>query len=137
MNLNHVSYRMMLAFGSCLLASYLIGCGSGGPPSGTISGKVTLNGQPLSTGVVVFSNAAAGIAADAELNASGEYRLDTPIPAGPYDVAVQPPPPPPPDQLEQAAARPKSPIPEKYLTPETSGLKATIQAGKNTADFAL
>lgn len=127
----------MLALGSCFFVSCLIGCGPAGPPSGTISGTVTLNGQPLSAGVVVFNNTAAGIGADAPLNASGEYRLDTPIPAGPYDVAIQPPPAPPPDQMGQATAQPKSPIPNKYLDPKTSGLKTTIHAGANTADFAL
>lgn len=131
------SRRATLCLGLCLLATCLTGCGSSGPPSGTISGKVTLHGQPLAAGVVLLTNAATGVGASAELTASGEYQLDTPLPAGPYDVAIQPPSAPPPDQMQEAKPRVKPLIPDKYLDPKTSGLKATINAGSNTADFAL
>lgn len=134
MNACFLPHRVIPALGILVCLGWLGGCGSGGPPSGTVSGKVTLNGQPLSAGVVVFTNSAAGVGASASLDERGIYHLPS-IPAGSYDVAIQPPPPPPPEEMPQV--RPKSPIPDPFRDPETSPLKATINQGQNTADFPL
>jgi hypothetical protein len=99
-----------------------------------VSGKVTLNGQPLSDGVVVFTDSAAGVGASASLNERGIYHLPS-IPVSSYDVAIQPPPAPPPDEMPKVL--PKSPIPEPFRDAETSPLKATVNQGPNTADFSL
>jgi hypothetical protein len=124
---------MALAIGVACLA----GCGTSQPPSGTVSGKVTLQGQPLRAGTVQFVNDQLGAGASAALDDAGTYRVTTPLRTGPYEVTIQPPPPPAPHEMGPSASLPPSNIPAKYRDPKSSGLKATIQEGSNTADFAL
>lgn len=131
------SNRAWIVLGLAVCLSWVAGCGASGKPTGTVAGKVTLHGQPLTAGSVLLTNTASGIGASAPLDETGNYQLATPVPTGAYDVAIQPPPAPPPEQISPAKSLPKSPIPDKFLDPKTSGLKATINAGKNTADFAL
>jgi hypothetical protein len=110
-----------------------LGCGAKGPPMGSVSGKVTYKGQPLTTGVVTLLNEKAGSGASGEIDASGIYQIPS-IRTGEYNVAVHQSPPAP-------GAAPKGNwklnIPEKYQTPQTSGLTATVKEGSNTADFGL
>ncbi len=122
----------LAAVSAAMLA--LAGCG-GGQPSGTVSGTVTLEGSPLTAGVVLFSNPATGVGATAELDASGTYQVGS-IPTGEYQVAVQPPPPPAPHEMDQSAG-PRPNVPQQYQDPKTSGLSTTVGPGSNSADFAL
>jgi hypothetical protein len=39
---------------SLLACSFILGCGSSGPPLGAVTGAVTLNGQPLENAQVTF-----------------------------------------------------------------------------------
>ena len=110
------------------------GC-SGGQPTGSVSGTVTLGGAPLTAGVVLFSNQSTGVGATAELDASGSYQIRS-IPTGQYQVAIEPPPPPAPHEMDQSGP-PRSDVPLKYQDLQTSGLSATVARGANTADFAL
>ncbi len=71
------------------------------------------------------------------LDATGTYRVETPLPTGQYEVMILPPPPPARHEMNKAATLPRSSIPVKFQNPKTSGLTATIQEGANTADFAL
>jgi hypothetical protein len=135
MNPRLFSKRVLLLVGACLSIGLLAGCGPQALATGTVSGKVTLQGQPLSAGVVLFTNAKAGTGASAALDASGNYQLETPLVTGPYDVAIQPPPAPPPHEMSKPV--PKSQIPDKFRDARTSGLKTTVNPGKNTADFTL
>jgi len=118
-----------------LTVCWLTGCG-GRAPTGSISGKVTLGGTPLSAGVVVFSNAKTGVGASAPLDASGTYTIES-IATGQYQVAVQPPPAPAPHEMEQASAAPRVSVPQKSQDPKTSNLTATVNEGANKQDFAL
>jgi hypothetical protein len=110
-----------------------------GPTTGTVSGKVTLQGQALPAGVVVFSNTKLGVGASAKLDSTGAYKVDQPLRTGEYEVAVQPPPPPAPHEMPATGAppAPSVQIPPQYQSPGTSGLKATIKEGASTADFNL
>jgi hypothetical protein len=55
-------------------AAVLPGCG---PPTSTVSGEVTIDGQPLDKGVISYSPAeGAGAAATADVE-KGKYRLQT------------------------------------------------------------
>jgi hypothetical protein len=111
------------------------GCGSPALPTGSVSGKVTYNGQPLTAGVVTFINEKAGIGASSEIDASGSYRVAS-IRTGEYNGAIHRQPPKPESPKQDAEAR-KLNIPDKYQAPQTSGLTATVKEGKNTADFRL
>lgn len=135
MQTNGPAARRWLVLGAVVSACWLSGCG-GKTPMGSVSGKVTLGGAPLGAGVVEFSNQKTGVGASAKLDASGAYRIES-VPAGDYQVAVQPPPPPAPHEMTQPAAAPRAAVPPKYQDPKTSGLTATVKEGANTQDFAL
>jgi hypothetical protein len=128
---------VVTVLGLLFFSAGLVGCGPARAPTGKVSGKVTLQGQPLSSGVVLFSNEKLGAGASAKLDPTGSYQLDAPLPVGSYQVAVQPPPPPAPHEMPQAAPPPRTNIPAKYQDPKTSELKATVNEGSNTADFAI
>ena len=107
-----------------------VGCGSDGPPVGSVSGKVTYEGQPLTDGTVTFVDEKIGSGASAELDASGSYQLPS-VRIGEYTVAVHRRPPPPGGKFV------KLDIPDKYQDLESSGLTVTVEEGKNVADFDL
>ncbi|MCD4728467.1 MAG: hypothetical protein K8R46_12440, partial [Pirellulales bacterium] len=73
----------------------LAGCFRSGPTISTVSGKVTVNGQPVTEGVVAFASES-GFAIECKLAADGAYALHSHhgkgIPLGPYKVTIAPPP---------------------------------------------
>ena len=127
------SARMAVLLGLLACVCWHVGCGPSGPPTGSVSGKVTHNGQPLTTGVVTFINEKAGSGASSDLDASGGYRI-TLIRTSEYNVAIHRRPPAP---GEKIIGNGRLSIPEKYQDHQTSGLTATVKEGKNTADFGL
>jgi len=110
--------------------SWSIGCGPAEPPSGSVSGKVMYNGQPLTSGIVTLVNENSGVGASVEIDSSGGYHIQS-IRTGEYDVAVYNRPPPPGGKFV------KLNIPEKYQDLQTSGLIVTVKEGENTADLQL
>jgi hypothetical protein len=56
----------------CVVAA---GCGSGGPELGTVTGTVTMDGEPLDGVLVTFVPVEGGRAATATTDASGKYEL--------------------------------------------------------------
>jgi hypothetical protein len=121
----------------CLVA----GCGQ----PGKVSGVVTLDGAPLSTGVITFNPAVSGPSAYGAIGADGRYELRTGatagLAAGEYVVTV----------AANAAAQ-KQPgagswpgtervlplvTPRKYADREKTPLRATVKAGGQKLDFAL
>ncbi|NLX95633.1 MAG: hypothetical protein GXY83_05605 [Rhodopirellula sp.] len=121
-----------------LFAIALSGCGGERSPSGDVTGTVTLNGQPLSAGEIIFFKEIGVPAAKAKLEPSGAFRLDTGIPVGDYRVAIQPPAEAPPttESAANADATPAA-LPPKYLSETTSELTATVKEGANTFAFEL
>lgn len=110
---------------------------------GRLRGHVTLDGQPVSQGVLVFSNRTKGVHVLATLDADGNYELQMAqgfgLPLGTYQVAVNPPAPtpampgaPPPPPFDATIV-----IPAPYLQPDTSGLTTTVEPGENTFDIAM
>ena len=130
-----LSVRWAVLLGLAVLVAGWVGCGSGEPPTGSVSGNVTYNGQPVTTGVVTLVNDQAGIGASGELDASGRYRIES-IRTGQYKVAIYREPPPPGSGPEVFRSW-KLNIPEEYQDLESSGLTATVSEGENTADFSL
>jgi len=132
-------------FVTSVLVSQILGCGSSGPELGSVTGVITLDGQPLPKVGVVFRPAGSGASpAYGGTNREGKYTLlfsrDTAgAMPGEYEVDLEvtkytk-------SEIEQMKAEGNEPpppvtIPKKYRQPGT--LKATVKSGVNTIDFAL
>ena len=116
-----------------------VGCGSSGKGAmGTVSGKVTLQGQRLASGYIALTSPTKGHAAGAKLDSNGAYTLPESLPAGEYVVTVIPPPVEgSPLSAPAGGQPPKSDIPQKYRSEAKTDLKFTVKAGANTANFDL
>ncbi len=125
---------------SLVLLACLAGCGS--EFGATASGVVTLDGEPVTPGLVTFApETSEGIPSTSDLDSSGGFELQTNkklgLAPGTYRVSVQAFRPP--DLAEgQRTMRPSEPlVPEKYFQVTTSGLAYTVEAGSNTIDIEL
>lgn len=142
----------------CALVSLLLvfsGCNKSSlsGPTGTVTGKVTYNGEPVPAGCsVVFMHQETSTPASGVTSADGTYSLsmrgEPKALVGEYKVSVSPPTSS--DQVdessagyeaamtgEEAAQAPTAPFPDKYLLPETSGLTFTVNEGPNTFDVEM
>ncbi len=122
----------------CLLSA---GAGCSGGKAGlvmaSVSGKVTLGGQPVSGLMLNFESPKTGQAASATLSPAGEYEIAdvavdeyvvTLSSAAMNEEAVEP----------TAVKQPEKPaFPPKYQSPATSDLKATVGRGRNEVNFEL
>jgi hypothetical protein len=71
--------RRFISAAACCLAAALAGCGPAGSPfpSAKVSGKVTLDGQPVEKGTINFMPVGGGQArADSDEIAAGAYAID-------------------------------------------------------------
>jgi hypothetical protein len=126
--------RRWFVLGSIAL---LAGCGGGKGLTAKVSGKVTLDNQPLTKGDVTFSPTTPdGQIAYGTIDSSGNYTLktggDTGIKPGEYEVSVR--------ATGEPPASDKPPpllTPEKYADPKKSGWKFTVKAGSNTFDLPM
>lgn len=129
-----------------VLGTLLAGCG-GEPKRLPAAGVVTLDGQPVADAGVLFIPTDPGPAATGTTDASGRFRLTCAGKAGAiaghYRVAIS----------KQASAgngdtgpMPAMPaknlvakwiVPQKYGTPDTSGLEATVSSEQYEFTFAL
>ncbi|MCA9116218.1 MAG: hypothetical protein KDA79_14130 [Planctomycetaceae bacterium] len=130
--------RHLTSLAVALLFSLLaMGCGGGAEatPTGEVSGKVTVNGEPLTQGQVNFISAEKGVGGTGELQEDGTYKLDGPLPVGEYKVYISfniaP------SQLGTAAEDVLKLVPEKYQTQQTSDLSAKVEADRTEYDFAI
>jgi hypothetical protein len=123
-----------------------IGCAGGDKPA-SVSGKVTYNGKPVTSGTVVLIGEGKNSDPGA-VQADGTYAIAR-APLGRVKVAFDNPPP--------VQSRPASPAqkndpefqeqaqeaaryvktPEKYKDPDQSGLSFELRRGKNTCDIDL
>lgn len=111
-----------------VVAVVLPGCGRRFPMA-EVSGKVTLDGEPLSDATVMFVPEK-GFAAAGTLQPDGTFRLISGRPGdgaviGSHKVAVMP------------ADPEKAHFPKKYMNAETSGFAVEVKAGKNRFEFDL
>jgi hypothetical protein len=116
----------------CLLA--LTGCGA---YESSVSGIVTLDGNPLKSGTVVFYPVGGGgAAAYGSVQADGSYTLDTGasggLAAGEYVVTVVATTGPQPGALFG-----KLLTPERYGNAKTTDLKFSVKTGGNKIDLPL
>lgn len=126
--MKHVQHRTAATI-ACLLIA-IAGCGQPPDPHIPVSGKVTLAGEPLKTGTIVFiPNAAADNGSSEEargLIREGAYSLNVgerlgALP-GNYKVAIYA------TDATDSTKLPLSLIDEKYNDPDRSGLKAEVRA---------
>ena len=136
-----------LAVGCLLTAVLLCGCAKEGMPRGTVTGKVTLAGIPVSPATIRFENAAAGIALAAEIGPDGAYEVrtykDIGLPPGSYKVAIAPGSMKAPANIPLAGSEAAPPLgtpafAAKFHSTETSGLEIDVKEGENPPfDFDL
>jgi hypothetical protein len=125
-------YRLGLSVCLAALALAAAGCG---PSQATVSGKVTMQGKPVTAGTVLFVGGDNQIGTG-KLDGEGRYVAPS-VPMGSVKVAVQTLRP---EQVTGAEAnRPKDapplpsrltnlvPVPQKYADPETSGLTCDVK----------
>lgn len=116
-----------------LILLLLAGCNA---RESAVTGKVTIDGAPLTTGTVVFYPTGEGAAAYGSIQPDGTYKLDTGasggLVAGDYVVTVV------------ATTKPqpgfefgKVITPVRYNKVETSDLKFTVKSGSNRIDLAM
>jgi len=137
-----------------LVALAHVGCGGQkGVPVAKVRGTITYRGQPVAKASISFIPEQAGtVPALAVTDETGSYTLGTyaakdGAPVGPCRVAISltgPSPPLPPHLAAAEAAAetlrmPGKPlIPQKYFSPDTSGLRVEVLSGKdNVFNFDL
>jgi len=142
--------RLRLARALCGVSLALFvgvsGCNKSSGPQNSVSGKVTLNGEPVS-GLVSFIGA--GKTETAPSNpADGAYLIPNP-PTGQVKITVKPMPGEEPGKklvapkdlsgadVSGSSAKKGVPPPAKYGSPATSGLATEIKPGKQTYDIPL
>jgi hypothetical protein len=142
------------------------GCGPSGPRVQYVAGTVILDGSPLAAATVIFRPKSGGSPGAGITDAQGRYVLATPgfkpgsgVLAGDYGVLIRKYTsveeslgPSPSDPLAMAewqakanaleaqwatAGGPPALAPVRYASDATSGLSATVVAGRNTLDFSL
>ena len=149
--------RLFVVLALCPCLAAFVGCSGSGlsGPTGTVSGKVTYNGNPVPAGcTVTFVHDETSLAAAGQTGADGSYTLQMQgggdVPAGAYKISVGPPAAAGgagPDNPEAYAASMESggdasadtgtPFPDKYLLPGTSGLTFTVKEGPNSYDVEM
>lgn len=154
--------RLLVLQAGLLLAVVATCVGCGKPADGffgqrgTVSGKVTLSGEPLPAGCqVLFMATKGGFIASAPVRPDGafqlEYRVPQGLPVGDYVVQITPPagsagaaladPVAMAEKMMELSAKSKPasglPFPDRYASTATSGLAFTVQPGANTFELSL
>ena len=125
-----------------LLLIGLVGCQKGPPEIASLTGKVTLDGKPLSVGIVSVVSGDDVTRGSARIAADGTYSI-VGAPVGPVKLSVSTEDdkiiyPEPGSGSTKERPNPKYvAIPKKYEKFETSGLETTIPKGKGTYDVVL
>jgi len=129
-----------------LMCSLAAGCAK---PKGSISGKVTYQGKPLTTGFVTFTPEK-GPAVNSPIYGEGKYRVES-VPVGAAKISVTAVSATSTETLRKVS-NPKDPkemmkalkpestgtkIPSTYNDPDKSGLTYTVQQGPQEHDIQL
>lgn len=131
---------LRLVIGLLVVSPALLGCGGKGG-MGTVSGKVTLDGQPLADGLITFVPADGNSPTAGGKIKDGVYSVQAST--GSQKVVI--------NASKVTGSRkayaddPNSPVitttkeilPEKYSSAPTTELKVEVKGGSNTANFDL
>ena len=128
--------RRLFALSIVLGAFILVGCGPAAVPSGTVTGTVNLEGEPVAAGEITFISSD-GFSAAAPIT-GGQFKLEDAVPVGKYSIGIMPP------ELTEAPGEggdeveaPTSSVPAGYDMPGTSGLSHDVTEGANTVTIEL
>lgn len=130
--------RIVFCCAALVAVTLLTGCGGttvASKPMGTVSGTVTLKGEPLTDCRVNYISEQLGASAGGDLTEEGSFTLDGPIPAGSYSVFISLP-----SEFTPAQAQSNkglSQVPKKYLGSSSTDLKAEVSEGESSHDFDL
>lgn len=121
------------------LTALTLGCNE---RAATVYGSVTLNGEPLTQGMVTFHPQGAGRPGYGPIAVDGSYSIHTSdgdgIAPGRYEVTVVALQPPTPAADPYGMPSPGESItPRRYASAQTSDLTADVRAGANRLDFSL
>jgi hypothetical protein len=128
---------------AALLAGTVLSASCTGSATGTVKGKITVNGQPLPDGLITFESEVGNKDPFSAAVKDGAYETG-PIPVGLCKVSV----------IQNKVPRPAAPgndlvpvanprdraavtVPPKYGRSDTSGLTFDVKAGPNTFDKDL
>jgi hypothetical protein len=125
---------------SCLALCCLVGCGS--EFGATAEGVVTLDGKPISPGLITFApEGPSEVPAVSDLDPNGRFVLTTNkkpgVKPGKYRVAIQAFRPPDVPEGQRTMKPSEKLVPEKYFDVNTSGLEFTVAPGTNTIPVEL
>jgi hypothetical protein len=126
--------RALASLSVLTLLTLVLGCGKGF--DATVTGKVTVDGQPLTKGDVTFAPQGSGRVAYGAIDATGNYVIKTGegegVPPGEYGVTIVAT-----GVAKDSFTPPPLLTPQKYSDVKTSGLTASVKPGKNTFDYHL
>lgn len=120
------SWRGALLAASCM-GAILVGCGPKpvvDENRTSISGVVTLNGEPLKAGKIRFDSKDTGRGTSASIRSEGRYSTNR-VPLGENIVTIDT------EVLQFGSPHLYTKIPEKYADPSRSGLSVDVQPGTN------
>lgn len=130
--------------GPCLMtSSAMIISGCGGAYDATARGVVTLDGRAVPRGMVSYHPVSGGPAVYGAIATDGSYSMRTGredgLPPGEYQVSITANEAPTASQGEKGGPPPpgKAITPAWYRMKETSGLKYTVESGKNEINLEL
>ena len=136
--------RLAVAVAAAMLG--VAGCFQSGPTISTVSGKVTLDGQPVTDAVINFASES-GFGVQVKLAEDGTYAFQSQygkgIPLGSYKVSIAPPWRDPreaadPTAMLSGVSPPDySRIPKRYRSFNTSGFTAEVKEGGNVFNFGM
>jgi hypothetical protein len=119
------------------------GCSRSGPEHAQVTGTVRYNGNPVTKGTITFQTSdPKGTNATGTIGPDGKYTLQTEESGdgallGEYRVAIFARDDAVLDYIPTKPVPPKRLVPEKYESPDTSELKATVKSGRNEIPFDL
>ena len=134
----------MMSFGGCGGESY--------GPTGTIEGKLTMDGKPMAAGYAVsFMQMQTGFLAYGITDAEGKFNVKSwnngNMPIGKYDVMIAPPGGESTEDAQlsaedrfdkqQVSGKLRSPIPARYRETTTSGISFEVKEGANHCDVDI
>lgn len=131
-------------FFSVLAVLLSFGCGGNGVPMGSISGKVTLDGNPIEKAVIRFTSEGArgarGMVIDGTITNLTTFEVGDGVPVGKHRVTVQesytgvvdmdP-------RANSVPFRPVTPLPKHYGNLSRTPLTADVASGTNEFTFEL